>query len=188
MTMSTNTKISGDNLQNAIIEIKRNRGQISSNWLENAPSKVTRQWRLRILMMNLSKFSPDFTFSFSNLLWEFVLLFMSYFLLWSSKVMFCDDRSKKKATNIATSHFYFSNISDIEMTMTGAEKMRQLFPIFTHSILRSPKLETSDTFLSSYFHFYRDRSGKKATTVLCTHFHFLDDRRLSYNDRSKKTN
>ena len=42
MTMTdTKTKTSGDNLQNAILEIKRNRGQISSNWLEEAPSKAT---------------------------------------------------------------------------------------------------------------------------------------------------
>ena len=76
----------------------------------------------------------------------------------------------------------------IEMTMTGAGKMRQLFSFFSHLLSWWPKQEKCDKFLSSHFHFFGDRSGKKATTVLCTHFHFHDDRRLSYDDRSKKTN
>ena len=95
--MDTNTETSGDNLQNAVLEIKRNRGQISSNWLEDVSFKSDATMKVA------HSYDDFFKILTINLCWEFVLLFLSYFLLWSSKVMFCNnDRSKKNTKTIRT--------------------------------------------------------------------------------------
>ena len=60
----------------------------------------------------------------------------------------------------------------IEMTMTGAGKMRQLFSFFTHLLSWWPNLEKCDKLLSSHFHFFGDRSGEKATTIYVHTFTF----------------
>ena len=57
--MDTKTKTFGERLQGAILEIKRKSGQISSNWLDEAPSKVLQRRQLRIILMNWSRFPPD---------------------------------------------------------------------------------------------------------------------------------
>ena len=157
-----------------------------------------------------SRWSPRYTFSFINICLELVLLFLSYFLLWSSKVIFCYDRSQKKATNITTSHFHFSydrktaawyelllgndstcslqHISDYWNDNDWSWKnATTVFILHTFTFMMTQSGKMRQIFVFSLSLFWWPERGK-SDNYLCTHFHFLDDRRLSYDDRSKKTN
>ena len=95
-----------------------NKGQISSNWLDEAPSKVTRRRRLRVFIMIFSRFSSDYTSSFINFRCKLLLLFLSYILLWSSKVTFCiNDRSEKKRQSISLHTFTFTLRGDLKFDL-----------------------------------------------------------------------
>ena len=79
------------------------RVKFSRKCVKKTPSKVTWRWWLCVLMICLG------FHLFINLRWKLVLLFFSYFFLWSTKVMFRDNDENETKMIIT----YYDSISSL---------------------------------------------------------------------------
>ena len=126
------------------------------------------RWWLCVLMICLG------FHLFINLRWKLVLLFLSYFFLWSTKVMFRDNDENETKIIIT----YYDSISSLSKNQK-TEVWWKLLLSFLQWLDRAMTMTGAEKKLamSSQFHFHDDQSWKKATNIMSSHIHVHYDRR-----------